>query len=329
MAAYGVPNAYVVLIAYIVRCHYTVRMSSPAERRRTRRAAPRGGRAGSARGDAAAGGDVAPRDADDVARSFWSGVDLLWRESAAPAPRRTALDRERIVEAAIAIADAEGLDAVTMRRIARELGTGPMSLYRHVPDKEALKSLMIDGVLGAGELPGFGPGQWREGLQLLARESWALMRRHPWYPEAMQGTPPLTPRSVEGLDLALRLLDGYGLTILERMQIVHLVYSTVLAAAANAAIEDRSRAKLGLTDEEIFASFTPYFERIVESGSYPRVAELFASIGDEHFGNEEELMGAIELILDGVAVRIEAAGRRRASGRRRAAAGRRASARRG
>src|ERR1700759_2075702 len=92
-------------------------------------------------------------------RSFWSGVELLWELDAQPdRPRRragTALDREQIVREAIRIADADGLEAVTMRRVAQQLGTGAMSLYRHVPDKDALVSLMVDPVIGdmIGETP--------------------------------------------------------------------------------------------------------------------------------------------------------------------------------
>ena len=85
--------------------------------------------------------------------SFWSGYDLLWGDNAdTAATRRSPLDRTRIVRAALRVADAEGLAAVTMRRVATELGTGAMSLYRHVPGKEALVSLMIDEALGEDAL---------------------------------------------------------------------------------------------------------------------------------------------------------------------------------
>src|SRR5580765_7909151 len=96
---------------------------------------------------------------DGPGRSFWGGIELLWElETEAGRPRRrtgTALDREQIVREAIRIADADGLEAVTMRRVAQQLGTGAMSLYRHVPDKDALVSLMVDTVIGVviGEPP--------------------------------------------------------------------------------------------------------------------------------------------------------------------------------
>jgi len=93
---------------------------------------------------------------DGPGRSFWGGIELLWElETEAGRPRRrtgTALDREQIVREAIRIADADGLEAVTMRRVAQQLGTGAMSLYRHVPDKDALVSLMVDTVIARGRI---------------------------------------------------------------------------------------------------------------------------------------------------------------------------------
>src|ERR1700678_135363 len=83
--------------------------------------------------------------------SYWSGYDLLWGLNEPAPTRRTAIDRAQIVRAAIEIADAAGLAAVTMRSVAAALDTAPMSLYRHVPDKDALISLMVDEAIRSSD----------------------------------------------------------------------------------------------------------------------------------------------------------------------------------
>ena len=90
------------------------------------------------------------------------------------------LGRGRILRAAVRIADAEGLDALSMRRVAAELGTGAMSLYRHVPGKEELLLLMRDAAFGEFPLPPVPPRGWRAQLEVSSRSLWALYRRHPW-----------------------------------------------------------------------------------------------------------------------------------------------------
>ncbi|MEP7024008.1 MAG: TetR/AcrR family transcriptional regulator [Actinomycetota bacterium] len=164
---------------------------------------------------------------------------------------------------AVAIADADGLDAVTMRRVAQRLGTGAMSLYRHVPDKDSLVSLMIDTVLGdlLAEQPMPADLGWRAGLRLLAEETWQFCRRHRWYPEATIAQPPLTPNGTAGLEAALQLFDGYDLDIFTKGQFVSTVHLTVLHAAMNLAIEERARARVAMSDQEIFARASPFVQK--------------------------------------------------------------------
>src|SRR5580704_11973993 len=156
-----------------------------------------GGEAGREAGESQAGEE-----------SFWSGYDLLWGDNAdTAATRRSPLDRTRIVRAALRVADADGLAGLTMRRVATELGTGAMSLYRHVPGKEALVSLMIDEALGEDVLPDQPSGDWRGDLRLVASMMWDFIQRHPWYPEAVMERPPITPRGLAAFEFALSILE--------------------------------------------------------------------------------------------------------------------------
>ena len=256
---------------------------------------------------------------DGPGRSFWGGIELLWElESEAGRPRRrtgTALDREQIVREAIRIADADGLEAVTMRRVAQQLGTGAMSLYRHVPDKDALVSLMVDTVIGdmIGESPlpphGSLPAgmDWRDGLRLIAESNWQTCREHRWYPEATIAQPPLTPNGLAGLEAALSLFDGYDLTATEKMMFVTAVHQTVLHAALNLLLEERSRARFKLDDAEVFAGAAAFLGKMAASGRYPRVTELFTTVGSGPQDGDTErdwILAGVDLILDGIAARL-------------------------
>lgn len=239
------------------------------------------------------------------------GLELLWEldGQTGPAHRRgAALDRDQIVRAAIRIADAEGLEAVTMRRVAQQLDTGAMSLYRHVPDKDTLVAMMIETVLGdamsAQDQPSTG---WRDNLRELAQSVWRLSRQHRWYPEASITHPPLTPNGVAGLEHALSIFDDYDLDIMTRMQFVGSVHHLALHAALDRVIEEDSARRLGISEEEAFQRAAPVMARLAASGQYPHVAEFIGAVSklDPADGDGERwVLAGVELILDGIEVRL-------------------------
>ncbi len=241
-------------------------------------------------------------------RAYWSGYDVLWGMTEPPTPRRgTGLDRETIVRAAVEIADADGIEAVTMRRIADRLNTGPMSLYRYVPDKDALVSMMIDRVIAdIPDGPKDMPPNWRDGLRLLAEATWRISREHRWYPEATLVRPPLTPNGMAGLELGLSLFDGFDLDIGTKAHFVASVHFSVLSAAMNLNIEERTRAQMNMTEEEVMSASVPFMEKVISSGRYPRVTAFIT--GAEHPGEEEQMRAGVELIIDGIAARLREKG---------------------
>jgi AcrR family transcriptional regulator len=240
--------------------------------------------------------------------SYWSGYDLLWGLNETPPTRRTTIDRAQVVKAAIEIADDAGLAAVTMRSVAAVLDTAPMSLYRHVPDKDALISLMVDEVIRSSADDGdWGTVEgWREQLRLIASSTWRLCRRHRWYPEASMVRPPITPSGIAGFELALSIFDKVDLDIGTKALFVGAVYSTVIASALNTTTEEHARSRARMTEEEIYAAGAPFFERLITSGDYPRVSAFIT--GAEHLDSEARMHAAVELILDGVATRLKALG---------------------
>src|SRR6266700_1658710 len=121
------------------------------------------------------------------------------------------LTQEQVVRTAIAVADAEGQVALSIRRVAAELGIATMSLYRYVPGKDELVLLMADAALGEDRLPAPPPPGWRAQLELSARLQWTLYRRHPWVPHVISMTrPQLLPNGVAHTEWALRALHGLG-----------------------------------------------------------------------------------------------------------------------
>jgi AcrR family transcriptional regulator len=238
--------------------------------------------------------------------SYWSGYDLLWGLNDPGPTRRTAIDRAQIVTAAIEIADRGGLAAVTMRSVSAALGSAPMSLYRHVPDKDALISMMVDTAIRSSgtDVDQEVPVGWRQQLRHIAASTWRLCRRHRWFPEASMVRPPITPSGVAGFELALSIFDHVDLDIGTKAQFVRAVYSTVIASSLNATTEENARSRLQMTEAEIHAAGAPFVERLMTSGNFPRVSAFIVEA--EHLDNEAQMQAAVELILDGIAARLAA-----------------------
>jgi AcrR family transcriptional regulator len=239
--------------------------------------------------------------------SYWSGYDLLWGLNDPGPTRRTAIDRAQVVSAAIEVADRDGLSAVTMRSVAKALGTAPMSLYRHVPDKGALVSMMVDAAIRSSSAEVAWEEvtlEWRDRLRLVAASTWRLCRRHRWFPEASMVRPPITPSGIAGFEHALSIFDNVDLDIGTKGQFVGAVYSTVIAAALNATTVENARSRVQMTDAEVYAAGAPFIERLMTSGDFPRVSAFI--VDAEHLDDEAQMQAAVELILDGIGARLAA-----------------------
>lgn len=149
-----------------------------------------------------------------------SALRLLWgMEAAGTRGPKRGLSLEGIVDAAIAVADTEGYAALSMKRVAEELGFTAMSLYRYVDSKTTLIELMSDRVLGLP--PAFDPALgWRDGLRQWALHEYELIVRHPWWLEIPMTTPPLGPNNMAWLDSGLTILERTGLPPAVRLRLV-------------------------------------------------------------------------------------------------------------
>ncbi|MFF2074343.1 TetR/AcrR family transcriptional regulator C-terminal domain-containing protein [Kitasatospora sp. NPDC058162] len=129
------------------------------------------------------------------------------------------LGRERIVAVAVRVADTEGLAALSMRRVATELGVATMSLYRHVPGKDELLRLMLDKAFGEQPPPEAPAPDWRTGLDGIARLQWRIYRSHPWLASTMSFTRPvLAPDAALHTERSIAALAGTGLSMAEMAQ---------------------------------------------------------------------------------------------------------------
>lgn len=156
---------------------------------------------------------------------LWGGRD---RGRRGPKP---SLDLDRIVAAAIGVADADGLGALSMRRVAAELDVGVASLYTYVPGRYELLALMLDAVAGYSQLPHTFPGDWRSKLTAWAQEDRAIFREHPWVLQVASDRPVPGPNLVAWLDSALAVLDGLGLDEADKVAAISAVDSYVRGAA--------------------------------------------------------------------------------------------------
>ncbi|WAU85698.1 TetR/AcrR family transcriptional regulator [Streptomyces sp. Qhu-G9] len=230
----------------------------------------------------------------DIVRTLHLLWDMGPRPSRGPKP---GLTLDRIVEAAVGVADTEGLEAVSMRRVATELGTGTMSLYRYVPGKGELLDLMLDRVQRTeGDMSVFGD-DWRSALEALGRESLALYRRHPWLLKVNQSRPVLGPSAIDGLEKVISCIRPMGLSDPELISVVIMIDSYVIGAARSQLYTQEAERRTGLTDAEFWAAQAPVLEKIMTSDRYP----VMASLSEDSFSSDFDHFGfGLQRILDGL-----------------------------
>ena len=243
--------------------------------------------------------------ADDPARN----LALLWGPQ--DRPGRSGLTIRAIVDAAVALADADGIDAVSMRGIADRLGAGTMSLYTHVPGKPALIELMIDTVAGRVYAdvhePSGQPGGWREALTFIARRNWDWYLRHPWLLQVLMGRPVLGPNINLKYEAELGPLDGIGLTDIEMDSVLTLVLMHVEGLARWQVSLLQIRANSGESDTEWWTNLEPALATLMDRSGFPLGSRVGQAAGEYHQSAGDpahSLEFGIERILDGVSVLI-------------------------
>ena len=243
----------------------------------------------------------------DPARS----LALLWRtKTQEPSSRKgkPELSVDRIVRVAIEVADAEGLAAVSMRRVADALKVGTMSLYTYVPGKAELIDVMLDAVHGEVERPEEASAGWRALLERVARQNWELYRRHPWMLQIATSRPVMGPNTIAKYDYELRAVAGIGLTEVEMDSVVSLVLGHVEGAARRALESAQEEQQTGMSHEQWWRAHAPLLEKVFDASRYPTAARVGAAAGEAYgaaHAPEHAFEFGLQRVLDGIEVLIE------------------------
>ncbi|MFD3660542.1 TetR/AcrR family transcriptional regulator [Streptomyces sp. NPDC058659] len=233
--------------------------------------------------------------------------EVIWaRPERAGRGPKPAYNRSDIVAAAVRIADADGIDAVSMRRIAGDIGCGTMSLYNYVPRKEDLYELMVDAVSAEYELSdplGASGGDWRAGMLDMGRQARGILHRHPWVIRLMTTGYAYGPNALRFLEHCLGCLDGLDLPGGTKMELIASVNGTVMTIVANEiALAERARS-LPWSGEQEQAVRTAYLLRQIAGGGYPRLATVLAGSGAERLDPEEIFERTLRRVLDSFVLR--------------------------
>jgi AcrR family transcriptional regulator len=227
-----------------------------------------------------------------------------------PGARRARFTREQIAQAALAIADAEGLEAVSMRRVAKELGAGTMTLYHYVRTKDELLALMDDAIMGELLIPGDDvPEDWREALTLIARRTRDAFVRHPWVIDVVQGVQSFGPNSMRHIEQSAAAVAGTGVDPQAKFEIMsqvdEYVFGFVLRERTHGPFDPEER-------ERWFARAAAFVQEQLETGDFPHTRalwphgdireawlELEASVSDD-----ERFERGLARLLDGIELDI-------------------------
>ncbi|MEU1971183.1 TetR/AcrR family transcriptional regulator [Microbacterium sp. NPDC019599] len=240
---------------------------------------------------------------DTVEPDLPRGIALAWGIAADPqrGPKRE-MSVERIVEAAVAIADVEGLGAVSMAAVAARLGYTPMSLYRYVSAKDDLVLLMQEEATGLPPEPGDEAGGWRERLEELYRAQVLLYMRHPWVLDIPISGSPITPNSAAWMDAGLAALVGTSLSHDERLAVMLAITGqsrwcgSVLAGYARVARET------GVDDASISQREDQLYRSLITGDAYPFLRDAIDA--GVFVDDSDPFAYGLERFLDGVAAYI-------------------------
>lgn len=212
---------------------------------------------------------------DEGERSGPNRFAALWHEAEPARTGRPArVTRGQVVDAAVAIADERGLDAVSMRAVAKDLGIGTMTLYSHVPGRVELVDAMIDRAYADFLLPEPDLG-WREALGAHARGYWTLLRTHTWLLDINPWRLPLGPHIMAADEAGYRCLIDTGLRPEQVVETLAVVLNTVLGVARSAAAEVADETTEGLDYEDFWESTSDFWQNLFDPYRFPSMTRLW------------------------------------------------------
>jgi AcrR family transcriptional regulator len=245
-----------------------------------------------------------PARDDDLAR-LPSSIAAAWglRDRPGKGPKR-GLSLPQIIRAGLTVAAAEGLAAVSMSRVATELGVGTMSLYRYVESKRELLELMVDAALGPP--PAAEPdASWRQGLSRWAWSAVAGYRDNLWVVQVPLTGPPAYPHALSWLEQALYYMRTTGLDESQKMSVILLLSNYVRVQAVMEAQLDAAIRAAGMSGAEAMAGYGQLLRLLLDEHRFPQLmAVATAGVMDKADPWEDEFAFGLERLLDGVDVLV-------------------------
>jgi len=227
----------------------------------------------------------------------------VWSHEPRDHGRTTPRTRAEVVAAALAIADAEGFEAVSMRNVARRLGVGTMTLYSYIGSKDDLLDLMFDEVMGELLVPEPLPADWRDAITQVARRTRAVWLRHPWMAYGLGDRSSFGPNSMRHVEQSLAAIEPLGVAGVEAFALLGAIDDYTLGHAMRQIGADATLDRQGMTRAEWMAMMAPYWEEMIARGGFPRLEA--AAGGDWELMPEERFERGLEWMIEGIAARYE------------------------
>ena len=240
------------------------------------------------------------------------GLALAWGVAASPqrGPKRE-MSVERIVESAVAIADAEGLGAVSMAAVAKSLGFSPMSLYRYVTAKDDLLLLMEEEAVGLPPALDDPVGDWRLALTEIFNALVQVYVNHPWLLSMPFNGSPITPNSSAWLDAALGVLQQTGLSQQDRLAVALAISGQARWCGMILVGYRQTALREGLDEDQFSQREAQFFDPVIDRASYPHLRQ---AIDAQVFTSEYDPMSfGLHRLLDGIELYLQHAGQRDAA----------------
>jgi AcrR family transcriptional regulator len=232
-------------------------------------------------------------------------LELLWGDVEPPrrGPKPT-LSLDAIAESAIAIADAEGLEAVSKQRVAAELGYTTMSLYRYVPSKELLVEIMLDRASGRPPAAPDSAG-WRAELEGWVRGLWEVYERHPWILQVQLAGPPVGPNQFAWFEAALQPLSRAGIGVREMISTAMFLVGATRELARISLEVRAARERAGVAGADAGTRFAAALQRYADAEHYPLLAAMvadhvFDQAGEGAHDVDVDLGFGLQRLIDGI-----------------------------
>lgn len=237
-----------------------------------------------------------------------AGGDLIWSRPE-PGARRPRFSREKIAAVALEIADTDGFEAVSMRRIAADLGAATMTLYNYVRTKDDLIAVMHDAIMAEVLVPAQElPDGWRPALTMIAGRVRAALVRHPWATGSLQEAQ-FGPNAMRRFEQFLAVVDGVELTTADKFDLLGVVNSYIFGNAL-ISVESLQRARNAAASPEAVAEIIAYATVQLETGEFPHTAKLMAQQSEgnagppmDEEGTARQFERGLDALLDGLALR--------------------------